>query len=164
MLARLSPDERIRLAEGMRLAPFGRGEIITRQDAAAHWLYVLTRGEVEVKVRGEGGIEKLVTRLQSPNVFGEMGVMTGERRTATIVAATEVECYRIDKEAFQAVLRARPEMVEVVSQIIARRRVELAAVRENLDAEAKKRRVKEERNKIFANIQAFFGLSEEKPS
>jgi small-conductance mechanosensitive channel/CRP-like cAMP-binding protein len=162
MLARLSPEERIRLAEGMRLAPFGRGEIITRQDAAAHWLYVLTRGEVEVKVRGEGGIEKLVTRLQSPNVFGEMGVMTGERRTATIVAATEVECYRIDKEAFKAVLRARPEMVEVVSQVIARRRVELAAVRENLDAEAKKRRVKEERNKIFANIQAFFGLSDDK--
>jgi hypothetical protein len=53
-------------------------------------------------------------------------------------------------------------MVEVVSQVIARRRVELAAVRENLDAEAKKRRVKEERNKIFANIQAFFGLSDDK--
>ncbi len=163
MLVSLSPEERVRLAEGMRLAPFGRGEIITRQDAAAHWLYVLTRGEVEVKVRGEGGIEKLVTRLAAPNVFGEMGVMTGERRTATISAATEVECYRIDKEVFKAVLRSRPEMAEIISQVMARRRVELAAVRENLDAEAKKRRVKEERNKIFGSIQSFFGLDDDKP-
>jgi small-conductance mechanosensitive channel/CRP-like cAMP-binding protein len=163
MLLSLAPEERVRLAEGMRLAPFGRGEIITRQDAAAHWLYVLTRGEVEVKVRGEGGIEKLVTRLAAPNVFGEMGVMTGERRTATISAATEVECYRIDKEVFKAVLRNRPEMAEIISQVMARRRVELAAVRENLDAEAKKRRVKEERNKMLASIQSFFGLDDDKP-
>ncbi len=163
MLATLSAEERIRLAEGMRLAPFGRGEIITRQDAAAHWLYVLTRGEVEVKVRGEGGSEKLVARLASPNVFGEMGVMTGERRTATISAATEVECYRIDKEIFKAVLRNRPEMVEIISQVMARRRAELAAVRENLDAEAKRRRVKEERNKILGSIQSFFGLDDDKP-
>jgi CRP-like cAMP-binding protein len=124
---------------------------------------VLTRGEVEVKVRGEGGIEKLVTRLAAPNVFGEMGVMTGERRTATISAATEVECYRIDKEVFKAVLRNRPEMAEIISQVMARRRVELAAVRENLDAEAKKRRVKEERNKMLASIQSFFGLDDDKP-
>ena len=163
MLSTLSGEERVRLAEGMRLAPFGRGEIITRQDAAAHWLYVLTRGEVEVKVRGEGGIEKLVTRLAAPNVFGEMGVMTGERRTATISAATEVECYRIDKEVFKVVLRNRPEMAEIISQVMARRRVELAAVRENLDAEAKRRRVKEERNKIFGSIQSFFGLDDDKP-
>jgi len=162
MLAKLNPDDRVRLAEGMRPAPFGRGEIITRQDSAAHWLYVLTRGEVEVRVRGEGGVEKLVTRMGAPNVFGEMGVMTGERRTASVIAATEVECYRIDKEVFKAVLRNRPELVEVVSQVMARRRVELAAVREGLDAEARKRRIKEERTALFASIQSFFGLDDEK--
>jgi CRP-like cAMP-binding protein len=146
----------------MRPAPFGRGEIITRQDSAAHWLYVLTKGEVEVRIRGEGGVEKLVTRMGAPNVFGEMGVMTGERRTASVIAATEVECYRIDKEAFKAVLRNRPEMVEEISQVMAKRRVDLAAVREGLDAEAKKRRVKEERSQLLASIQSFFGLDDER--
>ena len=158
----LTSDDRLRLAEGMRPAPFGRGEIITRQDSAAHWLYVLTKGEVEVRVRGEGSVEKLVTRMGSPNVFGEMGVMTGERRTASVVAATEVECYRIDKEVFKAVLRNRPEMVEVISQVMARRRVELAAVREGLDADAKKRRITEERSRLLESIQTFFGLDDEK--
>ena len=124
----LSSDDRQRLAEGMRPAPFGRGEIITRQDSAAHWLYVLARGECEVRVRGEGAAEKLVARICAPNVFGEMGVMTGERRTASVVAATEVEVYRIDKDIFKSVLRNRPEMATVISQVMAKRRVALGLI------------------------------------
>ena len=162
LFAGLTADDRQQLAEGMRPAPFGRGEIITRQDSMAHWLYVLTKGECEVRVRGEGGIEKLVTRIAAPNVFGEMGVMTGERRTASVIAATEVECYRIDKDVFKAVLRNRPQMVEMITQVMARRRVELAVVREGLDAEARKKRVTEERNKLLDSIQSFFGLDDEK--
>ncbi len=162
MFAQLNAEDRLRLAEGMRPAPFGRGEIITRQDSAAHWLYVLTKGEVEVRIRGEGGVEKLVARMSSPNVFGEMGVMTGERRTASVIAATEVECYRIDKEAFKAVLRGRPEMVEVITQVMARRRVEMAAVREGMDAETRQRRVTAEKTQLLSSIQAFFGLDDDK--
>jgi small-conductance mechanosensitive channel/CRP-like cAMP-binding protein len=162
MFAQLTSEDRHRLADGMRPAPFGRGEIITRQDSAAHWLYVLAKGEVEVRIRGEGGAEKVVTRLSAPNVFGEMGVMTGERRTATVAAVTEVECYRIDKDLFKAVLRNRPEMMEIISQVMVRRRVELAAVREGLDAEAKRRRTKEERSRLLSSIQAFFGLDDDK--
>jgi small-conductance mechanosensitive channel/CRP-like cAMP-binding protein len=162
MFAGLSADDRNRLAEGMRPAPFGRGEIITRQDSPAHWLYVLNKGECEVRVHGEGGVEKSVARLTAPNVFGEMGVMTGERRTASVVAASEVECYRIDKDVFKSVLRNRPDMVDHISQVMARRRVELAAVREGLDAEARTRRVKEERSEILSSIQTFFGLQDDK--
>ena len=162
IFTQLSPDDRQRLAEGMRPAPFGRGEIITRQDSTAHWLYILTRGEVEVRVRGEGGVEKLVARMCAPNVFGEMGVMTGEKRTASVIAATEVECYRLDKDVFKGVLRNRPEMAEMMSQVMARRRGELAAVREGLDAEERRRRVKEERGQIIASIQSFFGLDDQK--
>ena len=60
------------------------------------------------------------------------------------------------------VLRNRPEMVEVISQVMAKRRVELAAVREGLDAEARKRRVTEERNQLLSSIQSFFGLDDDK--
>src|SRR5437899_10956426 len=136
MFTGLSSDDRQRLAEGMRPAPFGRGEIITRQDSAAHWLYVLAKGECEVRVRGEGGAEKLVARISGPNVFGEMGVMTGERRTASVVAATEVEGYRLDKHIVNSVLRNRPEMANVIAHVMANRRVELEPVRMRLDRQA----------------------------
>src|SRR5438477_5542266 len=161
MFAGLSSDDRQHLADGMRPAPFGRGEIITRQDSAAHWLYVLAKGDCEVRVRGEGGVEKLVARIGGPNVFGEMGVMTGERRTASVIAATEVECYRIDKDIFKSVLRNRPDMANVISQMMAKRRVELESVRVGLDAEARSR-VKEERTEILSSIQTFFGLDDDK--
>ena len=161
MFKRLLPEDRQRLAEGMRPAPFGRGEIITRQDSTAHWLYVLSKGECEVRVRNDGGAEKLVARIAAPNVFGEIGEMTGERRTATVIASTEVECYRIDKDVFKSILRNRPQLAESMSQVMAKRRVELDAVREGLDAEARNRRVKEERTEILSSIQTFFGLDDD---
>jgi len=162
MLSSLSSEERVQLASFMRLAPFGRGEVITRQGATAHWLYVLTKGEVEVKIRGENGAEKLVTRMCAPNVFGEMGVVTGEPRTASVIAASEVECYRLDKEAFQKVLKRRPHIAESVSNVMARRRVELASVREGLNADQRNARVREEKSRILEALQTFFGLQDEK--
>src|SRR6266852_1229854 len=162
MLSTLSSEERVQLATFMRLAPFGRGEVITRQNATAHWLYVLTKGEVEVKVRADNGAEKLVTRMAAPNVFGEMGVVTGEPRTASVIAASEVECYRLDKEAFQRVLKQSPQIAESVSNVMARRRVELAAVREGLDAAQHKLRMREEKSRILESLQTFFGLQDEK--
>src|SRR5712671_7453040 len=162
MLSSLSSEERVQLATFMRLAPFGRGEVITRQHATAHWLYVLTKGEVEVKVRAENGAEKLVARMAAPNVFGEMGVVTGEPRTASVIAASEVECYRLDKEAFQRVLKQRPQIAESVSNVMARRRVELAAVREGLNADQRKARVREEKSRILESLQTFFGLQDDK--
>jgi len=162
MLSSLSSEERLQLATFMRLAPFGRGEVITRQNATAHWLYVLTKGEVEVKVRADNGAEKLVTRMSAPNVFGEMGVVTGEPRTASVIAATEVECYRLDKEAFLRVLKERSEIAESVSNVMARRRVELAAVREGLDASQHKLRMREEKGRILDSLQTFFGMDDEK--
>jgi len=164
MLSSLSSEERVQLATFMRLAPFGRGEVITRQHATAHWLYVLTKGEVEVKVRAENGAEKLVARMAAPNVFGEMGVVTGEPRTASVIAASEVECYRLDKEAFQRVLKQRPQIAESVSNVMARRRVELAAVREGLDAAQHKLRMREEKSRILDSLQTFFGMDDEKAS
>jgi CRP-like cAMP-binding protein len=98
----------------------------------------------------------------APNVFGEMGVVTGEPRTASVIAVTEVECYRLDKEAFQRVLKQRPEIAESVSNVMARRRVELAAVREGLNADQKKARVREEKSRILESLQTFFGLDDEK--
>ena len=165
MLQCLDNDERIELAKRMRLAPFSRGEAITRQGAVAHWLYVLTKGQAEVRVKvtrpGQPTTEKLVARLSAPDVFGEMGVMTGEPRTATVSAATDVECYRIDRDMFHSLVKARPELAESISAVMARRRVELQAVRDNLGPEERKGRVAAERSRILAGIQTFFGLDDD---
>jgi CRP-like cAMP-binding protein/small-conductance mechanosensitive channel len=155
----LSDEERGKLAESVRVAPFSAGEIITRQGSTAHWLYILTKGTAEVRLCGAAGDEKKVAELKAPSFFGEMALMTGAPREATVVAITEVECLRVDKDDFRQVMARRPEIAKTMSTILAQRRVELVAVRDNLDAEAKKRTMVAEGSKILESIREFFGLS-----
>jgi small-conductance mechanosensitive channel/CRP-like cAMP-binding protein len=154
----LTGEERHRLAAELSVAPFTRGEVITRQGAEAHWLYIMTRGEAEVRVAVDGNLSKKVATLREGDFFGEMGLMTGEPRTATIVAQTEVECYRLDKDAFHQIIKSRPEIAEDISHVLARRRVELEAVREGLNEAAKHQRLSRAQGDLLKRIRNFFTL------
>jgi CRP-like cAMP-binding protein/small-conductance mechanosensitive channel len=155
----LSPEELEHLAASVKVSPFSRGEVITRQGAQAHWLYVLTSGEVEVRVENAGE-ERRVTSFSAPSFFGEMALMTGAPREATVVALSDAECVRVDKADFRDLLQRRPEIAEHVAAVLAERRVALIATREGLGAEAKSRRVEGERTRILSTVQAFFGLKD----
>jgi small-conductance mechanosensitive channel/CRP-like cAMP-binding protein len=154
----MNPDELRKLAERLTVAPFAAGEAMTRQGAEAHWLYVITHGSGEVFVTSDGGLRKTVAHLAAGDFFGEMGMMTGSVRAATVLAQEPTECYRLDKEAFQDILLARPEVAEAISHVLARRRVELEAVRDDLDAEARAQRLKPVQEDIFARMAHLFGL------
>lgn len=160
LFAHLSDDECGKLAETVRVAPFSAGEVVTRQGSTAHWLYVLTKGKAEVRLISPDGEEKKVAVLEAPSFFGEMALMTGASREATVVALSDVECLRVDKDDFREILARRPEMAQEISTILAERRVELVAVRDNLDAEAKKRTLVTEGSRILESIRDFFGLNE----
>jgi CRP-like cAMP-binding protein len=146
------------IAGRLHYAPFAAKEIITRQGAIAHWLYILAEGEVEITIRGSNGAEQVVAKVVAPSFFGEMGLMTGEPRRASVRSVTDVECYRLDKDAFHSIISQRPEMAAEISALLATRNVELQTAREHLDAAAKKRRVEAERNRLLGTIQVFFGL------
>jgi small-conductance mechanosensitive channel/CRP-like cAMP-binding protein len=162
-LKALHEEERAHIAERLRYALFAPGETITKQGAVAHWLYIIVSGVAEVKVNIEG-TDKTVAKIQSPGFVGEMGLMTGEPRTATVVAVTEVECYRLDKEAFNKIMVGRPEIAEGISHVLATRSVELKAVREDLDVDSKRLALEAERQRLVTTIQRFFGLDDETPS
>jgi small-conductance mechanosensitive channel/CRP-like cAMP-binding protein len=154
----LTEDERNSLAPRLRYAPFARGEAMTRQGAEAHWLYLITKGEAEVRVSASGNLNERVATLHQGDVFGEMGMMTGEQRSATVIAVTNVECYRLDKEAFHDVLKQRPEIANDISMLLANRRVELEAAREGLNEEAKRLRMRYHQNDLLRRIKNFFTL------
>lgn len=161
----LTEDERKTLAEGMSHVIYVAGETITRQGAVAHWLYVLTSGTAEIRMTfdpdGSGPLppqQKIVATLKAPDVFGEMGLMTGEARSADVVATSDVDCFRLDKATFEQVLLNRPEIATELSEKLAARRIELIAAREGLDASAKRDRESVERDRILGNIKSFFGL------
>jgi small-conductance mechanosensitive channel/CRP-like cAMP-binding protein len=156
----LTPTERVYMADHLRYAPFAVGETCTRQGAVAHWLYVLTSGKVEIRRHVEGGTHaKTLATIEAPGMFGEMGLMAGEPRTADVIALTDVECYRLDKPGLAHILEERPEIAEAFSKIIAKRRTELLAAAEDIDEEAQRLRREAEEGRILDRIQDFFGLA-----
>jgi small-conductance mechanosensitive channel/CRP-like cAMP-binding protein len=155
----LTDEEKHALAPHLRLAPFVRGEAITKQGAKAHWLYIMTKGEAEVHVTLDGSTaSEKVAKLHEGDFFGEMGMMTGYPRSATVSALTDIECYRLDKEAFDGILSRRPEIAEDISQLLARRRAELEAIREGLNEEAKRARMRRHQGDLLDRIRKFFAL------
>ena len=154
----LTGDEREQLADALIFAPFAPGEALVVQGNAVHHLYILTRGTVEVRVSTDGLPFRAVAKLQAPDFFGEMGMLTGEMRKATVVALTETDCFRLEKERFQKVLEARPAIAVEIAGILAARDVELMAVKENLSEEAKKLRLEDEHGSLLAKMQRFFGI------
>ena len=76
----------LRFALRLVHAPFAAGDIITRQGAIAHWLYVLESGDADVYVERALGLRHHVASLLGSSFFGEMGLLTGEPRRATVVA------------------------------------------------------------------------------
>jgi small-conductance mechanosensitive channel len=161
----LTDDELRMLAAGMSHVMYTTGEIITRQGAVAHWLYVMTSGAVDIRVTvdpdGPGGVPEqniVVAHSTAPDFFGEMGLMTGEPRSADVIATCEVDCFRLGKDTFKTVLLGRPEIMTELSTKLARRRIELIAAREGLDASSKQQREASERERILRGIKAFFAL------
>jgi CRP-like cAMP-binding protein len=121
LFARLQEDELRRVASGVRVTPFVKNDVMTRQGAVAHWLYVLVSGKADIWYEDKAGQRHFVSTLEEGAVFGEMGMITGAPRAATVAARTHATCYRIDKECFEGVLRARPELAGELAEVICQR-------------------------------------------
>jgi len=81
-------------------------------------------------------------------------MMTGAARTATVTARTDTVCYRLDKEGFAQVIRARPDIAEAMSRVLAPRQAQLNEVR----LAAGHAEEPGHGEDILARIRSFFGL------
>jgi small-conductance mechanosensitive channel len=157
LFCHLGDDELAELAEAMHYAPFAPGEILTRQGDPGHELFLIAHGKVAVRV-SVAGREHEVTTLEAGAFFGERSLMTGEPRSATAVALTEVLSYRLDKEALERVLKRRPEIAEELAEVLARRQQALASVRKGADGTGPQRALDQDKGKLLGKIRGFFGL------
>jgi small-conductance mechanosensitive channel/CRP-like cAMP-binding protein len=130
LLSALSDAEKSDVAERLQYAPFARGDVITKQGNTAHWLYILAFGEAEVLYEPPGGGSQAIGSVQAGEFFGEMALISGEARSATVVAKTDVECYRLDRASFQDLLAARPEIATEIRRIVGSRKPDLEQARE----------------------------------
>lgn len=145
--------ERIdRLSRRMKMLIFGPDETILRQGDPGDSLYLVRNGTVAVQI-GAGASPKELATLGPGQFFGEMSLMTGASRSATVVAKSDVECYVVDKEAFQEIVQEKPELAGTISEILARRQVALGE-----EQVPNAPQTAAQRNQLVAKIASFFGI------
>lgn len=159
LFATLSDEERAKLAERLIPAPFAKGDVIIRQGAVAHWLYIMISGEAEAWWQPPNGPRRLHEHRGPGSVFGELGLMTGASRRATVVATSDVEAYRLDKEGFEQIIRARPELAETFSGILQRRLAHFEKMEQGYVQDRTDHQRKVESADLGKKILDFFGIN-----
>jgi small-conductance mechanosensitive channel/CRP-like cAMP-binding protein len=126
LLAPLSDQERERLAAFARERLYGDGEAIVRQGQEGASLYVISSGRAVVTVDPGGE----VATIEAGGYVGEMSMLTGEPRSATVSARGDCRVFEISAEMFREIAASNPSVLEQVGAAAMSRRTELHAVRD----------------------------------
>lgn len=153
IFAPLSDEEIERLANVSTTRVYAPGEAVVRTGQEGNSMYVVIRGSVKVQI-AENDYQKTINTLKENDFFGEMSLLTGEPRTATVVAAEESEVLRIDKSGLKPIFEANPQLVESISELIEERRLLLNRTREETEAKEKDATEKG----VMRSIRRFFGI------
>ena len=156
LFAKLTARELRTLAKRLKYYPFAKGEVITRQGSISDCIYILASGDAEVQFETGSGEKQSLATLTPGGFFGEMGLMTGEPRRATVVARTEAVCYQLDKGAFQDLIVKRPAIAAHISEIISSRQFSLDTARQSLAEDAAN--AEKGHRELLEKIRRFFSL------
>jgi len=145
------------LAAAASVRLYAPGEIIVAQGDTSGELFIIDRGEVVVELPREDRSAREVARLGAGKFFGEMGLMTGEQRKASVRAAEECELLVVSHDAFQSTLASsNTDVIEKISELLLERQAELeraAGVRDTMLEPAQDRS-----KRLISQIRSFFKL------
>ena len=153
LFAPLSDEETEKLADSAHLRVFAPDEPIVRQGQQGGSMFVIHKGSVSVNIL-ENGKPKTINTLKEGDFFGEMSLLTGEPRSATVVANEETQIIQIGKFSLKPILDSNPNLVNTLSELIEERRVRLRQSEEEGVSAA----VKQDKT-MFKSIKRFFGLN-----
>jgi len=152
----LTDQETRSLASRARVERYFTGEVVMHQGQAGDSLYIIDEGSVGVAVSHDGRSEKLA-ELGPSAIIGEMALMTGAERTATVTASMPTQFVVIDRDAFRKTLLQNPHIAEQISETLAARREQRDATLAALH-EAASHASGEEKGQILSRIWEFFGF------
>lgn len=116
----LGVEEREAVVREMEVETHDEGSVIISEGDPGTSMYVIVSGEVKVYTRGKGGTLYLA-RLGEGDFFGEVSVLTGKPRTATITASQRAELLRLDKSKLDAILAQYPGVRSVLDEFYKKR-------------------------------------------
>src|SRR5437763_3764999 len=117
----LSGEERAALVKEMELEEHEDGSVIITEGQPGSSMYVIARGEVKVWTRGPDGVAVYLAKLGEGDFFGEVSVLTGKPRTATITASQPTQVLRLDKSKLDTALARYPGIRKVLDDFYKKR-------------------------------------------
>lgn len=123
------------LARRIRYQLYARGEKICQQGEPGDSFYIIKSGRLRVSAKNPRGEVFLSIELQGGQYFGEMALLTGEPRSATVEATEDSELLMLDKEDLRMIMRDNPQVATVISQVLAQRQLRTERAREELEEE-----------------------------
>ena len=111
-----SVDELVAVIHGLNLITFEPGDIILTEGDPGDSLYMLTAGTVKAVKRNAAGRQVAVNELSEGAFFGEISMLTGQPRSATIVATSHCELLELDRPALDSIVATHPHVRQVLEQ------------------------------------------------
>ena len=122
-------------------------------------MYVLLDGEMEVLKKGRRGRDQRIALLGPGDTFGEMSLLTGERRSATVRAAGDCYVMEIGKAVMSEIIHESPECLQQLSEILAQRKLNTEVVLKDTALPADQAAKENEYRATFLKrLQTFFSL------
>jgi hypothetical protein len=111
-----SEEELVAVIRGLKLLTFEPGDILVTEGAPGGSLFILTTGRVKAFVKNARGESIKVHELTEGSFFGEISVLTGKPRTATLTAAGPCEVLELDKATLDSITQRHPHVLEVLKR------------------------------------------------
>ncbi|HXC53951.1 MAG TPA: mechanosensitive ion channel family protein [Rhizomicrobium sp.] len=124
----LDEEQSQELSRLSRPVDFARGTNLMVQGDMASSMFIILEGAARVSVLGQNNDPREVAVLATGDVVGEMSLMTGAPRNATVTALTRVRVLEITKDPVEALLGRSPELLQRFSHVLAKREQERAAI------------------------------------
>ena len=151
----LSAQQIEELSEAVNIVCFGKSESVIRQGAPAGPMYVLVTGRAQVWIES-GGVRTPVSILEPGACIGENSVLTGDSRSATILALEDLLAVRIDKSTIAPFLNHHPELLERLSELLAARKLQNEGAMACASDVALKVRKQDYRDGILSKLKTMF--------
>jgi hypothetical protein len=111
-----SEEELVAVIRGLRLLTFEPGDVLVTEGAPGASLFILTTGRVKAFVKNARGESVKVHELGEGSFFGEISILTGRPRTATLTAAAPCEVLELDKATLDTITQTHPHVLEVLKR------------------------------------------------
>lgn len=121
LLSELTAEEIAGLMESTGLTTYAKDQTVVQEGAPGDHLYIVTRGLLNVTISGAGGGRVRLGVLSVGDFFGEVALLTGKPRAATVEADTDAECLQITAQSWQDLAAKHPRLQKLLEEAIAQR-------------------------------------------